>query len=447
VTDTAHAKWGYRHVVLFVVWLLYVINFFDRMSVLTFLPYIQKDLNLTVVQSGWLASIFFFGYACAQFIAGPLADRIGPRKTMTIAIWLFTLVTGLTGFVRSFWQFFILRLGLALGEGQHFAPALRMIANWFPREEKARATGFFSTSWTVAYVISPILATQLAATLFGGAWRPVFFILCIPGALGILCLYKYAHDSPKAMYDKGKMRKEEYELVSSSLQIGATGAEKRYSSKLFLTDFYFYLYSIGMFFDVMINWGLNVWLTTFLVRQHGFSIKTMGFYASMPFLAAYVANLVGGWVADKWFAGRTRVLTVLCFLCVIPSFMIVGRATKGETGLLLLGLGLQAFFFAMPYAVLYSYPALRYPKEVVGRVIGYSNGFAQFGGFLSPVIASYLVIERADKSYYFGNVFLFWSLVALAAVFAFGFAKEKKLENVSAFEIKEGPQVQMAGAK
>ena len=70
VTEYAKSKWGYRHVILVTVWMLYMFNFLDRMSVLTFLPYIQKDLQLSVVQTGWLASIFFFGYACAQFIAG-----------------------------------------------------------------------------------------------------------------------------------------------------------------------------------------------------------------------------------------------------------------------------------------------------------------------------------------------------------------------------------------
>ena len=86
----AQKAWGYRWVILFIVWLLYLINYFDRISVLTFLPYIQKDLGLTAVEIGWLGSIFFFGYAIAQFFAGFLADKFGPKKTMNIAIWVFT---------------------------------------------------------------------------------------------------------------------------------------------------------------------------------------------------------------------------------------------------------------------------------------------------------------------------------------------------------------------
>ena len=448
MSDTAKStsRWGYRHAILITVWGLYVINFLDRVSVLTFLPYIQKDLNLTVVQAGWLASIFFFGYSCAQFIAGPLADRIGPKKTMTIAAWVFTLVTGVTGVVQNFWQFFCLRLALALGEGQHLAPAMRMVANWFPREEKARATGFFSTSWTIAYAATPIIVTQLAAVFFHGAWRPVFFLLSIPGFLGIYCLAKYANDSPKVMFEKGKVRKEEYELITSSVHPGTNSTtEKRYSSRMFLTDTPFYLYSFGMFLYQMKNWGLNTWLTTFLVRQHGFSIKTMGFYAAMPYIIALAANFIGGSIGDsKFMRGRARFLTAACFVCVIPSFLLLGYAAKGQTALLILGLALQGLFFNMPYAVVYSFPAMRYPKEVVGRVIGFSNGIAQFGGFLSSLVAGYLVIERADHSYYFGNVFLFWALLAVAAVFAFGLSSEKPIGDVSEFEIKT-PELKAAG--
>jgi sugar phosphate permease len=442
------SRWGYRHVILATVWILYIVNFLDRVSVLTFLPYIQRDLKLSAVQTGWLASIFFFGYACAQFVAGALADRIGSKKTMTIAIWVFSLATGLTGFVRTFWQFFVLRLGLAMGEGQHLAPALRMVANWFPRHERARATGFFSTSWTIAYAFAPIIVTQLAATFFGGAWRPVFFLLCIPGFVGVFCLWKFTDDSPKVMYERGKVTQKEYDLINSGSQAGEGYTEKKYSSKLFLIDSSFYLYSVGMFLYQMINWGLNVWLTTYLVRQHGFSIKTMGFFAAIPYLVALFANMIGGSVADsRFFRGRARYLTALCFVAVIPTLLMIGYAAKGQTALLLAGLVLNGFFFNMPYAVVYSFPAMRYPKEVVGRVIGYSNGVAQMGGFISPIIASYLVIERADKSYYFGNVFLFWSVVAVAAVVVFALLREKPLGDASAYELDTTPKMQAAAAR
>ena len=84
---------------------------------------------------------------------------------------------------------------------------------------------------------------------------------------------------------------------------------------------------------------------------------------------------------SKWLFGRARFLTSFCFLCVIPCFLLIGYAPKGHHGLLLLGLGLQGFFLNMPYAVVYSFPSLRYPKDVSGRVFGFSNGVAQFALF------------------------------------------------------------------
>jgi sugar phosphate permease len=428
--------WGYRHVILLIIWLLYLINYFDRISVLTFLPYIQKDLNLSAVQIGWLASIFFFGYSLAQFLAGFLADKIGPKKTMNIAITVFTLITFLTGFVRNFTQFIILRLGLAVGEGQHFAPALRMIANWFPRDEKGRANGFFSTTWAVAPAIVPILVTQLAAAFFAGAWRPVFFILAAPGFFGILLLWKYVENSPKTMLDQGRMKQEEYDLITSSINVDASEHGKKFSTRMFLTDLQFWLYTIGLVIVLMIYWGMTTWISTFLVKQHGMDLKTMGFYASLPYIVAFFSMFLGGWMADKWFGGKPKIVTIISFLGCIPVLFFIGHVSKGSTGMLLLGLALGGFFVNLSWGMMYSFPSLRYPKELVGRAVGVSNGLGQFGAFVSPLVAGYLVVTLPDNSFDFSNVFLFWSMLAIIGALAIGMLQEKQILSSSDFEMK-----------
>jgi sugar phosphate permease len=427
MSENVKKSWGYRHTILFIIWLLYLINYFDRISVLTFLPYIQKDLALSAVQIGWLASIFFFGYSLAQFLAGYLADRIGPKKTMNIAIWVFTLVTFLTGYVQNFWQFICLRLGLAVGEGQHFAPAIRMIANWFPREEKGRANGFFSTTWAVAPAVVPIVVTQVAAAFFAGAWRPVFFVLAVPGFIGIFLLWKYVNDSPKTMYERGRVGKEEYDMIISSVDVEAGEHGRTYSTKVFLTDIQFYLYTTGLVLVLMIYWGMTTWISTFLVRQHGMDLKTMGFYASLPYVVAFFSMFFGGWMADKWFEGKPKVVTIISFLGCIPTLYFLGHVSKGDTGMLLLGLAIGGFFVNLSWGMMYSFPGWRYPKELVGRAVGVSNGVGQFGAFVSPLVAAYLVVELPDKSFDFGNVFLFWSLLAVVGAVAISFLKEKSI--------------------
>jgi sugar phosphate permease len=431
--STAKITWGYRHVILFVIWLLYLINYFDRISVLIFLPYIQKDLSLSAVEVGWLGSIFFFGYALAQFSAGYFNDKWGPKKTMNIAIWVFTAATFLTGLVRNFTQFIILRLGLALGEGHHYVPSTGVIANWFPREEKGRANGFFVTTWTVAPIIIPPLVTWIAADFFGGAWRPVFFLLTIPGIIGILILWRFVSNTPKEMLDKGRMTKAEHDLITASVGVGAGEHGKKYSSKIFTADPQLYIFVAAWFIMCMLYWGFTTWLSIFIVRMHGLSLKTMGIYAMFPYIAGVISMYGGGWVADKFLSKHPKFVSMFGFGGCVPVLYFLGTVPRGDVTMLILALALAGFFFNLPWTTMQAYAQLRYPKEVIGRVMGITNGIGQFGSFLSPLIAGYLVVTLADGSYNFANVFLFWSLASIVATICVGFLKETPIDHV-AFE-------------
>lgn len=420
---------GYRHTVLIMIWLLYMINYLDRMAVLTFLPFIQKDLALTPVQAGWLGSIFFLGYALAQFTSGFLTDKYGPKRIMGIAIWVFSGATFLTGFVMNFWQFMFLRLGLALGEGHHWTPALRMIANWFPAREKNRAYGFFATSWAIAPAITPLLVTTVAATFFDGAWKPIFFLLAIPGLLGVFLLYHYVYDSPREVLQKNRMTQEEFDYVTAGVGDDASVHGKTYSTKLFTKDAMFYCYIGAWCFLLMIFWGMNTWITTFLVMQHGMNIKTMGLFASLPYVMAIISNYLGGWLADKVFVKHPRIVPAIGFAACVPVLYFLGWIPKGETNLLILALALGGFCANLGWGMLSAYAALRYPKELVGRSQGIANGIGQFAAFLSPVIAGYLVVTNPDGSFNFHTVFIFWSVIALLATIFSLLLKETRVDH------------------
>ncbi len=117
------------------------------------------------------------------------------------------------------------------------------------------------------------------------------------------------------------------------------------------------------------------------------------------------------------------------FLGCIPVLYLLGNVPKGETTQLLICLVLGGFFVNFPWGVMQAFPSLRYPKEVVGRAMGITNGVGQFGSFVSPLLAGYLVVVMPDDSYDFGNVFLFWSILAFIAAVIAGCLKEKQLVN------------------
>ncbi|AXN41290.1 MFS transporter [Peribacillus butanolivorans] len=421
--------WNYRYVVLVVLWLVYIINYFDRMAVLTFLPFIQEDLNLTPVEVGQLASVFFFAYAAAQISAGYLADKIGPKKVMYIAILVFTVITALTGAVKNFTQFLLLRIGLGFGEGHHFAPAIRAINNWFPQNEKGRATSFFATSWAVAPAIVPVIVTSISFYFFGGDWRPVFYVLAIPGAVAIFLLWFFVSNTPKEMIAKGRISKEQdIDGQDDSPIEKMSKEEKRKTYGLFLKDFHFYVYTLLLFCQLAVYWGTTTWLTSFLVTQHGMNIKEMGFFGSAPYIIAFFAMLLGGWLMDK-VLGRMKPVALIGGIGSIPVLWMLGAIDSGKPALLLTLLLLVGFFVNLNFGSIYAFLPKRYPKEIVGSATGLSNGIGQLGAFVSPLVAGYLVTVGADGSQDFGNVFIFFASVAALSVVCAIILKEKPVSD------------------
>ncbi|MCM3767021.1 MFS transporter [Neobacillus niacini] len=425
MTAIVKKAWGYRYWVLVILWLVYIINYFDRMAVLTFLPYIQKDLNLTPVEVGQLASVFFFAYAAAQISAGFLADKIGSKKVMYIAVAVFTFVTALTGVVKNFAQFIALRIGLGLGEGHHFAPAIRAINNWFPFKERGRAVSFFATSWAVAPAIVPVIVTSISIYFFGGAWRPVFYVLAIPGALAIFLLWRFVADSPKEMIDKGKLSKDEDMEENNAAPVKMSKEEKRKQYGVFLKDLNFYVFTLCLFCQLAVYWGTSTWLTSFLVTQHGLNLKEMGFFASAPYIVAFFAMMLGGWLMDN-VVHRMKPVALIGYLGSIPVLWMLGSVEKGNTGMLLTLLLLVGFFVNLNFGSIYAYLPKRYPKEIVGSATGLANGIGQLGSFVSPLIAGYLVTVGANGTQDFSKVFIFFAIVSAIAAICALILKEKQ---------------------
>lgn len=417
----------YRWTVLAVLWFVYVVNYFDRIAVLTFLPLIRKDLGLTAAQAGVGASVFFFAYALAQFSAGWLADRVGPKKVMYIAISAFTAVTFVTGLIRNYTHFILVRLGLGFFEGHHFSPSQKCIANWFPREEKGRATGFFSTTWAVGPAIIPIVITWLAA--YYGSWRPVFFWLALPGIIAILALWYFVADRPGEILQKGRMTQAEVEYIGTGTSGSAIESKERFKEGLLVVakDAHFWMYCVVLFMNLAIYWGSTTWISSFLYEQHGFNIKAMGALASLPYAVAFVAMLVGGWVTDKVFKNKTRPVLLTSFIVSAPVLLYMGMIPKGNVPLIITMLALMGFFVNLSFGAVYAYPQIRYPREVVGSAVGISNGFGQFGSFVAPLIAGYLVVEKASGGASYTNVFIFFAAMAVIAAVLTLLLSEKPL--------------------
>ncbi|MGI9860872.1 MFS transporter [Moorella naiadis] len=402
----------YRYVILVTVWLLYVINYFDKIAVLNLLPFIRNDLGLSHEVIGLAASLFFLAYAIMQIPAGIAADKWGPKIVMGVSIVAFTCFSFLTGVIKSLTQFIIVRLGLGVGEGLHFSPSIRAIGDWFPPQEKGRATAFFTTSWTIAPAIIPVVVAFITAAW---GWRMVFYLLAIPGIVGVLVLKFYMYNKPEEALQAGRINQEEYNYIKKQDMVKAntnTAVKVKPDFKEVAGDPYLWVITAIVFCKTSVYWGTTTWLTSYLVEQHGFNIKAMGFLAAIPFLVGLLGQMLGGTLMDKVFNSKARPVLSLAFFALAVVLYAVNLIPKGNIPILIIVFGLLGMFVVMYDGPIYAFVQLRYPNEMVGTVTGITQGIGQFGGFVAPIIAGFLIVTKATGISYH-NVFLYFAGMAI----------------------------------
>ena len=133
-----------RWTIVFLLFLVYMINYLDRVALSITLPMIEQDLSLNAEQFGIIFGSFFFGYAVFNFIGGLAVDKFGPLLVLGVAVGLWSIFCGFTALASGFYSMLILRVLFGMAEGPICSSANKMINGWFPRKQAATAMGLLS---------------------------------------------------------------------------------------------------------------------------------------------------------------------------------------------------------------------------------------------------------------------------------------------------------------
>ncbi|MCW6283498.1 MFS transporter, partial [Klebsiella pneumoniae] len=169
-----------RWIIVLLLFLVYMINYLDRVALSITVPMIEKDLALNAEQFGMIFGSFFFGYAVFNFIGGLAVDKFGATLVMGLAVGLWSLFCGLTAVATGFYSMLVLRVLFGMAEGPICASANKMINGWFPKKQAATAVGFLSAGSPLGGAVAGPIVGYLALA-FG--WRPAFMIIF---AIGIV---------------------------------------------------------------------------------------------------------------------------------------------------------------------------------------------------------------------------------------------------------------------
>ena len=371
------------------------ISYLDRQTLPVAIKAIEQDIPVTNEQFSMLQSSFLIAYAVMYAGGGRLMDVFGTRVGFLVIMLFWSLACASHGLATGVGMLAISRLLLGMGEGGGFPAATRAVAEWFPVHERSTAMGIINAGTAVGGVAAPPL---IALVLTSADWRAVFYLTGAVGAVWTIWWWR-AYHSPEQHPGLGAAERQELAPVMAEgrsadaaprwltlLQLRQTWG--LVTAKL-LSDaaWYFYLF----------------WLPKYLYDARGFDIKAVGAFAWIPYAAAGVGCLAGGWLSS-WMLrrhvplDRARKIALGLSAAVMPAVLLV----PGVPVAWALAIFSVAYFGQQSWSTLVMIlPADMYPRNAIGAVAG----LVGFGGAMGGVLFGQAVGMLLDGGYGYGIVF------------------------------------------
>jgi predicted MFS family arabinose efflux permease len=404
----------YRYVVLAMLILAYTFNFLDRQILGILAGSIKAELKLTDTQLGLMGGVAFaLLYTTLAVPIAWLADRVSRTWIMTAALALWSGFTMACGLAGGFWSLFLSRMGVGVGEAGGVAPAYSLIADYFPKSQRARALAVYSFGIPLGTALGVLFGGLIAAYV---NWRFAFLAV---GAAGLLLapVFRWVVRDPV----RGGMDAEPGAVAP------ATPPKAPAMGRVLATILpkpSFWLLALGAACSSICGYGVAFWLPTFLQRSFGLSLPERSmFYSAIALIGGVAGIWFGGVLADRFgrrSKGAYALAPALCFLVALPCFLLAMNAPSRVWAFLLFliptGLNL-AWLGPVVTAVQHLAPAsMRTTTSALFLLINNLLGLAVglwFFGYVSDLLAPRYGAESMRHAIYFGLGFYVLSAILL----------------------------------
>jgi MFS transporter, ACS family, hexuronate transporter len=368
----------YRWVICALLFFAATINYIDRQVIGILKPTLQTEIGWSELDYSWVVFAFQTAYALGLLMVGGLMDRFGTRKGFSIALVVWSLAAMGHALVSSVMGFGIARFMLGLGESGNFPASIKTVAEWFPKKERAFATGIFNAGTNVGVIAASLIVP--AITLAWG-WRWAFILT---GAIGFIWLIFWL-----ALYHKP----EEHPKLSPSelayIQSDPMDSTAKIPWVRLFPHRQTWAFAIGKFMTDPIWWVYLFWLPDFLHKQHGLNLKDFGPPLVVIYLIADVGSVAGGWLSSTLIRrGSTinaarKTAMLVCALCVVP-IIFASQTTNLWVAVCLIGMAAAAHQGWS--ANIYTIASDTFPRSAVGSVVGIGGMAGAVGGMLISLV-------------------------------------------------------------
>jgi ACS family hexuronate transporter-like MFS transporter len=386
----------YRWLICGLLFLATTINYVDRQILSLLKPTLDTQLHWTDTQFGMVNAAFQAAYAVGLLGFGRLVDRVGTKIGYAVAIVAWSLAAIGHSFVSTINGFLVARIFLGLGEGGSFPSAIKTVALWFPKRERALATSLFNSGANFGPVLAP-LAVPLIANQFG--WQACFVVA---GAAGIawLGLWLPLYDTPR---QQRRLAAEELSLIESD---SSTNTDQNPQLKPRWSDLLKYrqawAFIVAKLLTDPIWWFLLTWLPDYFKKTRGLNVSHSGIHLATIYSMATVLSIVGGWIPGRlihrgWSVSFARKSCMLASaMCVVP----IAFATHVSNWNAVLLIGLAASAHQAWSANLYSTVGDTFSKAQVASLVGIGSMAGSTGAIFFPIGTGMLL----DHFQHLGNV-------------------------------------------
>lgn len=358
------------------------ISYFDRQTLPLAISAIGRDIPVSNTAFSNLQAAFLIAYASMYALGGRLMDVLGARNGFLLIMIVWSLACASHGFAANIAMLLASRFLLGAGEGGGFPAATKIVSEWFGTGERSVAMGIINGGTALGAVLAPPLVA-LCLTAF--SWRWVFFLSGLIGLVWSAWWWKAYRNAPSAAIPAAEASLSWWRLFSFVQVWGLVGAK-------FLSDsaWYFYLF----------------WLPKYLFDARGFDVKRVGYFGWIPYAAAGLGCLAGGWLSAKLLRqGRSldfsRKVALGLSAAVMPSIALVPW-TPTALAIVLFSV---AFFGQQSWSTLIMIlPADLFPQNLVGSVAGLVGFGGAIGGSVFGLIVGYLLDHQYGWSVVFAVV-------------------------------------------
>lgn len=365
------------------------INYLDRQAFAVAAPALVAEFGIDNTEFGTITAAFLFCYGIGHLLAGPFIDRVGTRAAFKLAVIAWSIAGFLHAFGRGFGSFMLCRALLGLSEAANFPAAVKAIAEWFPRRDRSMAVGILT--------VGPGLGAMLAPPLLGGliivaGWRAAFIVPAVAGFVWLWIWLRFyrAPDSHPAISDT------ERRLILADCPTAAEtpetiGAWSGMRGLLRHREVW------GLLLSRICNDGSFYFFVSFLplylAQVQGFDLREIAAFAWVPFLAADVGALSGGWVGRRlmlrgWSVDAARKSVIWGGAVLVVLTLPVATSESPAVALALIALAM--FAIQAKAASLFALPADLFPALQVGTVWGLFGAAGSLGAALFSFAAGWV---------------------------------------------------------